>query len=175
MTYLSFCLYSATSSQFASEIDKKGFIVTPRGVKRKFSQVRASPPNIDTVSNRHIGSTPGFTAPELLVPNQEHFLINRNSLACDMFAVGMSVLCFLVKSFVYHQNNLVYKSRKTEREEIKRIVQPAVINDKIRKTWSPDEYNELKTLGLIELVYKCLEHNPANRITAEEAIKLLSK
>jgi hypothetical protein len=92
-----------------------------------------------------------------------------------MFAVGMSILCFLVKSFVYHHNNLVYKSRKTERDEIKRIVQPAIINEKIRKTWSTAEYNELKKLSLIELVYKCLDHNPAKRITAKEAIELLSK
>ncbi len=161
------------ASVFAADLDQKGFVITQRGIKRKCALT--GPSDADNVSDRHIGGTPGFTAPELLVPNQEMFLLHRNNLACDMFSVGMSILCFLVKSYIYHQNNSVYKSRKVEREEIKKLVQPKVIDKKIKKYWSKEEYNVLEKLGLINLLYKCLEHNPSNRITAAEALRLLSK
>ncbi len=128
------------------------------------------------MNKRHIGSSVGFTAPELLVLDSNAFHNHRNSFSVDVYAAGMCVLCFLVKCSTYLLDaNHCYRYRYNESVEVSRQVSRQVITARIEKEWSIEEIAELDKLGLRQLVYMCVEQNPTKRISITEALTLLLK
>ncbi len=122
---------------------------------------------------RHIGSTPGFTAPELFDLNEMSYLSYRNSFAVDVYGAGMTVLSFLVKCTVFLDLDWKNLKRSDEIVAIKAQVSKERIESFLRKHWSASELDELNKLSLIDLVYQCIDFNPQTRITSSQALQML--
>lgn len=170
-------------SSFAQLLDQSGYGIMPVGgklvertpeVKMSMQQKRNAKQKEDIeLDRRHIGCTPGFTAPELLDLDHSRYLHYRNSFAIDVFSAGMSILCFLVKRSYYLELNYASHKRSEERVAMKKQVQRKHIDSLIKKVWSADELNALHRLSIIELVYRCIDFNPETRISVNQALRIL--
>ena len=127
---------------------------------------------------KHIGGTCGFVAPELLSADNDSFFFHLNNFACDMWSVGMTVVCFLVRrSWFFEHDSLadsVRSDRDIELKEIKCKVTKHNITQLMKEQWSVDELTQIEQLGVLHVLFQCLEFDPVVRITASNALKLLN-
>ena len=120
-----------------------------------------------------MGSTKGFTAPELFALDTAAFFAHRNSFAVDVYSAGITVLAFLFHTSHFLQFDYDNGTKWDEYQAIKKQIQRERIDKRLEACWSKVELQELRNLSLIELVHGCLDHNPNTRITVEQAIQLL--
>jgi serine/threonine protein kinase len=129
------------------------------------------------LAERHLGGTPGFNAPELFLLGVDVFEKHYNDFACDVFSVGMSIACWLLRRswFFEHDphSSSILDDKTIEAEQIRLKVTRPYIEEHLAKQWRPDEVKWFRELRLLEVLYKSIEHDPSKRITAREAKNIL--
>lgn len=163
--------YSTSTSAFITQLDRHGLEMKSSGKIAKKVVI----PDLETkkkrVNARHIGSTPGFTAPELLVPDDALFFSCRNSFALDVYSAGMTILCFLIKRPTFLNLDFRNATRWDESDAIKKQVKKERIFTMIAECWSVNEMHELNSL--VDLVFQCIDFNHRTRISSSRALQTL--
>ena len=176
--FVVFCVFSEwvllfSTSLFAKKLGLHGYEMKTDGKIAQKAPSEDFEQKKKRLEKRHIGSTPGFTAPELLVLNDNDFFRNRNSFAVDVYSVGMTLLCFLAKSSPFLDMDYRNLSKYQESKAIKTQVRKEIIDPLVAKCWSDEELQELRELSLFDVVYRCLDFDPNTRITSAQALEMM--